>query len=110
MTNLKFLSLIPSSVPHQEKDKILVFMKHGHVFSVSPGVAKDWLTGEHIPYGLEAYEACGFCWTSLDIWHFETYNFPLPDDFIETAKRHWLDHLHSRKDANTSGESNSSNA
>lgn len=110
MTNLKFLSLIPSLVPHQEKDKILVFMKHGHVFSASPGVAKDWLTGEHIPCGIEAYEACGFCWTSLDIWHFETYNFPLPEDFVEAAKGHWLDHLYNKTGNDICSESNSSTA
>lgn len=110
MTKLEFLSLTPSLVPHQDKDKILVFMKHGHVMSVSPGVSKDWLTGEHIPCELEAYEACGFCWTSLDTWHFETYNFPLPDDFAKTAKDHWLDHLYYRTDSSTSAGSNSSPA
>ena len=102
--------MTPSLVSHQDKDKILVFMKHGHVKSVSPGIAKDWLTGERIPCELVAYEACGFLWTSLDIWHFETYNFPLPDDFVETAKGHWLDHLNNRKDTSTPGESDSSPA
>ena len=110
MTKLKFLSLIPSSTPHQDKDKILVFMKHGHVRSVSPGIAKDCLTGDDLPCELEAYEARGFCWTSVDIWHFERYNFPLPDDFIETAKEHWLDHLYNRTDSSMSGESGSSSA
>ncbi len=110
MKKLEFLSLSPSSIPHQDKDKILVFMKHGHIFSASPGVAKNWLTGEHIPCELEAYEACGFCWTSLDIWHFETYNLSLPADFIETAKEHWLDHLYIKAETNTSGETDSSTA
>ena len=81
MKKLEFLSLEPSQTPHPGKDKILVFMKHSPVKSVAPGIPKDRLTGEHIPCEMISYSAFDYYWTSMDIWHFETYNFQLPDDF-----------------------------
>ena len=30
-------------------------------------------------------------------WHFETYNFELPDDFVIIAKEHYLDHVRERR-------------
>ena len=96
MKKLEFLSLEPSSTPHPDKDKILVFMRQSPKTAVAPGIPKDWLTGEHIPCGMIAYEACDYYWTSMDAWHFETYNFQLPDDFVEIALTHYLDHMRSR--------------
>ena len=96
MKKLEFVSLEPSTVPHPDKDKILVFMKHGFMAAVAPGIPTDILTGEHIPCEIIAYEACGYTWTSMDAWHFETYNFQLPDDFIEIAQDHYLDHIRTR--------------
>ena len=93
---LEFLSLVPSQTPHPDKDKILVFMKQSPVAAIAPGIPTDRLTGEHIPCGLIAYEAFDYCWTSMDAWNFENYNFPLPDDFIEIASKHYLDHIRNR--------------
>lgn len=102
MQRLEFLSLEPSSTPHPDKERILVFMKQSTVTAAAPGIPKDLLTGARIPCEMIAYEACGYYWTSMDTWHFENYNFPLPDDFIAVAKNHYLDHIRSRlKNRNT---------
>ena len=92
LKKLEFLSLVPSQTPHPDKDKILVFMKQSPIAAIAPGIPKDRLTGEHIPCEMIAYEAFDYCWTSMDTWHYETYNFRLPEDFIAIAKEHYLDH------------------
>ena len=104
MKKLEFLSLEPSQTPHPGKDKILVFMKHSPVKSVAPGIPKDRLTGEHIPCEMISYSAFDYYWTSMDIWHFETYNFQLPDDFAAIAEEHYLDHIRRHKIMRTMGE------
>lgn len=96
MRKLEFLSLEPSKIPHPEKDKILVFMKQSPMISAAPGIPKDRLTGEHIPCEMIIYSACDYYWTSMDIWHFETYNFHLPDDYVAIAEEHYLDHARIR--------------
>ena len=93
MKVLKFQSLVPADSPHPDKDKILLYMRHGTLTAAAPGIPKDWITQEHIPCEIVCYEADGFMWTSMDIWHFETYDPPLPDDFVEVAREHYLDHL-----------------
>ncbi len=93
MKILEFVSLEPSSTPHPDKAKILVFMKHSPVKAVAPGIPKDRLTADRIPCEMICYEALGYIWTSMDTWHFEKYNFKLPDDFIEIAIEHYLDRL-----------------
>lgn len=93
---LEFVSEVPSQIPHPDKDKILLFMKHGRVGAVAAGFARDMLTGELIPGGWCMLEACGYIWSSKDVWHFEQYNFTLPEDFILLAREHCLDHLYER--------------
>ncbi len=95
---LKFQSLIPSDVPHPDKSKIIIYMRHGKKTAAAPGIPKDWLTGEHIPCGMICYEADGYLWTSMDLWHFDKYNFPLPDEFAEMAKPHYLNHISQRQE------------
>ena len=96
MKKLEFMSLEPSSISHPDKEKILVFMKQSPITAVAPGIPKDRLTGESIPCGMIAHEAFDYYWTSMDTWHFETYNFSLPDDFVAIAKDHYLDHIRNR--------------
>jgi len=93
LKKLEFLSMKPSAIPHSDKDIILVFMKHGNAGAASPGIPKDYLTGDPIPCEMLVYEAEGYSWTSMDVWHFETYNFQRPEDYVEAAKEHYLDHL-----------------
>ena len=97
MKRLFFNSTVPTEVPYPDKDKILVFMKHGANQAAVPGIPRDMLTGETIPCEMIAYEECGYIWTSADTWHFETYNFELPDDFVIIAKEHYLDHVRERR-------------
>lgn len=97
---LKFESLEPSDEPHPDKDKIILFMRHGRMTAVAPGIPTDWITGKPIPCDMISYRGFGWYWTTMDIWHFETYNLELPRDFIEIAREHCLDHwktkLHAR--------------
>ena len=93
---LQFESLVPSETPEPGKDRILLFMRHGKVITAASGIAKDWLTGESIPCEICVREACGYYWTSVDTWHYDTYNFRVPTDFTVVAKEHYLDHLRRR--------------
>ena len=96
MKQLIFESMAPSNAPDPGKDKILLFMRHSPVKAASPGIAKDWLTGESIPCEICVYEACGYWWTSVDVWHYDAYNFRLPDEYVAIAREHYLDHLKRR--------------
>ena len=96
-TKLEFESLVPSDIINPDKEKVLCFMRHGIIRAAAPGIAKNYLTGESIPVEICGYERCGYYWTSVDIWHFETYNFPLPAEFLRIAKDHYLDHLKEKK-------------
>ena len=95
---LVFESMEPSETPDSDKDKILLFMKHSPVIAASPGVAKDKLTGKSLPVAVCVYEAYGYWWTSVDIWHYSAYNLRLPCEFIAIAKEHYLDHLKRKKE------------
>lgn len=73
-------------------------MRHGVVVAAAPGIPKDWLTGEQIGCEMITYAAFDFYWTSIDAWHFATYNLQLPEDFIAVAREHHLDHIRRRAD------------
>ena len=93
MRTLYFNSEIPCVIEHPDKAKILVFMRHGEMMAASPSAPKDRITGESIPVDEVIYASEGYTWTSVDTWYFDTYNFQLPDDFIQIALEHYLDHL-----------------
>ena len=72
--------------PIPEKEMVLSFMRKAKVVSVAPMMYRDKETGER---AIEAYcqQAGKYGWTSETLYHFERYNYPLPEDFIEYIRR-----------------------
>ena len=70
------------AIPMQQKSRILQFMKSAKVMAVAPMMYKDRETGKS---AIEAfYQQSGdYCWSSDTLYHFEHYNYSLPQDFIE---------------------------
>lgn len=78
---------IKSGINHlcDKKDKILdYFKKHNIPDVVVACAAKDYVTGEEFQkVSIQGFNDGVYCWSNLEIYHFEKYNLKLNDDFIE---------------------------
>ena len=82
MIEVKFVELHAMKTEMQNKQKVLRYLKHGKHPIVAPMFYKDRETNKP---AVEAYylDDGVYTWSSDIIYHFEKYNYPLPDDFIE---------------------------
>ena len=69
--------------PIAEKQAVLDYMNNGQKYCASARMVRDRVTGELT--GIEDnWKTDGvFCWSSDTIYHFQRYNAPLLDGFIE---------------------------
>ena len=68
-----------------EKNKLLLYLKHGRIAAASSIKLKDVLTGEYIPGETLYYTDGEYAWRSDLCYYFEKYNFILPPEFISHA-------------------------
>ena len=70
------------SDPIPEKEYILEYLRKGRHPSCAPMMYRDRETGE---YAVEAYYLNDgkYTWSSDTIYHFDKYNYPLPEEFIQ---------------------------
>ena len=86
MTELVFEKNQRNQTPIPNKGRILYYLKHGDNFACAPMRYADRETGQK---AIEAYYLTDgvYCWSSDVIYHFEMYNYPLPEQFIAYAQR-----------------------
>ena len=69
--------------PYEEKEKIIEYMKKGHVHMVNGSRMKDVFTGEPIKGEMLFMDDGKYSWTSKLIYYVDKYNLELPEDFID---------------------------
>ena len=84
--NMKLVEVIKyekSSEGIREKQKVLEYMKNGKHFAIAAGPAKDCFTGKSTGVTEECFTDGGYCWAYSVMYHFEKYNTPITQSFIE---------------------------
>ena len=64
------------------KSKILLYLRNGEVIAAAAGRAVDILTGEKIQEEWLLFTDGVYQWDTSLIYHFNKYDIPLPQDFI----------------------------
>ena len=71
----------PTSYTNYEREKILRFLESGEPFGVG-GRVQDVFMGEYTPLENAILEKDGYEWAITEAYHFEKYNLPLNEDFV----------------------------
>ena len=68
---------------YEYQKEIIQYLRNGHKDACSPGIVKDYFTGEIIEGELFCMSDGMYGWRSDIVYYVEKYNLRLPDDFID---------------------------
>ena len=74
-----------SEKPVNGKDTVLRHLENAPVIAAASGIMRDEISGELIPSQMLMHCDGDYRWRSDLIHYFKTYNFILPQDFIDHA-------------------------
>lgn len=77
-----------SDVAIPEKNRVMLYLKRGHVTAASSTRFTDAFTGDTIPGEALCYTDGEYAWRSDLCYYFEKYNFVLPPEFIAKVNNH----------------------
>ena len=83
------LKTLITKEPIDNKQKILSYLKAGEDDGVRCSSVHDYVTDEYTGSTIHLYTDGEYFWDDEEIYHFEKYNIPLTNDFLQKVANYY---------------------